>query len=70
MPTFIPFKNVQSWLIFCYLRLAYNSFRNILERKQSRYGAVLTWLNAEIRKLSVQKDIKYGRVTQVACIEA
>ncbi|KAK6954528.1 hypothetical protein Daesc_004495 [Daldinia eschscholtzii] len=47
-----------SWLVF-------NAFRKVLERKQSRYGMVLDWLKAEITKLSVKKDIRHGRVTQV-----
>ncbi|KAI1415905.1 hypothetical protein F5Y13DRAFT_155612 [Hypoxylon sp. FL1857] len=50
--------------------LAYIAFRKVLERKQSKYGATLAWLKAEIKKLSLHKDIRQERVAQVACIRS
>ncbi|XXG94534.1 hypothetical protein Hte_000791 [Hypoxylon texense] len=45
--------------------LAYNAFHKVLTRKQSKYNAVLSWLNAEAKKLSLHKNISQGRVTLV-----
>ncbi|KAF3056288.1 Telomerase reverse transcriptase [Daldinia childiae] len=45
--------------------LAFNAFCKVLERKQSKYSTVLSWLKAEVRKLSAKKDIRHGRVTHV-----
>jgi telomerase reverse transcriptase len=47
------------------LWLAYKAFVTLLSRKQSKYGGVLTWLQAELAKLSLLKDIRKGRVTKL-----
>ncbi|KAJ8127025.1 hypothetical protein O1611_g6612 [Lasiodiplodia mahajangana] len=41
--------------------LAYNAFRQVLSRKQSRYSKTLSWLEAESVKLSLLKDIRHAR---------
>ncbi|KAI1356485.1 hypothetical protein F5Y01DRAFT_78848 [Xylaria sp. FL0043] len=45
--------------------LAYNAFYQVLSRKQSNYSETLAWLEAEIMKLSMLKDIRHARVQTV-----
>ncbi|ORY65811.1 uncharacterized protein BCR38DRAFT_339190 [Pseudomassariella vexata] len=45
--------------------LAFTAFQKVLRAKQSGYGDVLAWLEMEIGKLALTKEIRKGRVSSL-----
>jgi hypothetical protein len=47
-------------------RLAIHAFQKVLQRRQSKYGEIIKWLDSQIDVLSTKKGIDCTRMKSVA----
>lgn len=51
--------------MFLCIRLAITAFRNVLSRRQSKYGDVITWLDLKLEIMQARKGKEFRRLMEI-----